>query len=586
MEESLIKSGRSLLTTAVLLCCVLVSSTCQDLIIPAGLTVTCSGGNIVLNGNLINDGSLVNRNNTVIFEGINQTLAGSTPVTFENLRIGTTSSTLIISPGHAVHGILLCDGTLNASGNLTFLSTETNTALIDGSGAGQVTGNVVIQRYLPEAFGYKYLSSPFRDATVSELGDDMDLLASFPTFYRYDENRTTAGWVNYTSPANTLNPCEGYAVNFGPVLQPRTIEMNGVVNNGPLSVTLYNHDNQFTTGFNLVGNPYPSPIDWNATSGWTRNNIDNALYFYRSGTTDQYGGTYSTYMNGVSSDDVVNNIIPSMQAFFVHVSDGIPPVTATYGMDNRVRITDGTHPFSKSDNGSEIPLLRLTAGYSDDSASFDPLVIYFDEKATSNFDGQYDALKLFNTDPGKTNFYTFSKDGTRLSINALPQNPDSLGKIRLGISTGRDADVIFKIKTIRGDFLGTSILFIDSAGRARTNLFPDKEYKVSLLTGDYTDRFYIEFQDLETGINSSPEIADPFNVYSSYGTIKVDIDMPGQDRGILQIYNLMGQLLYIRKIYESGCQEFSPGIKEGIYLISYLTGNRKFSKRIYFRKGN
>ena len=32
-----------------------------------------------------------------------------------------------------------------------------------------------MQRYLPVAFGYKYFSSPFQGATVSEFGDDMDL---------------------------------------------------------------------------------------------------------------------------------------------------------------------------------------------------------------------------------------------------------------------------------------------------------------------------------------------------------------------------------------------------------------------------
>ena len=49
----------------------------------------------------------------------------------------------------------------------------------------------------------------------------------------------------------------------------------------------------YTKGFNLVGNPYPSAIDWDAASGWTKTNIDNAVYYFKASATDQYGGTYS-----------------------------------------------------------------------------------------------------------------------------------------------------------------------------------------------------------------------------------------------------------------------------------------------------
>ena len=126
----------------------------------------------------------------------------------------------------------------------------------------------------------------------------------------------------------------------------------------------------YTKGFNLVGNPYPSPIDWDAATGWTKTNIDNALYYFKASGTDQYSGTYSTYVNGMfQAMGVSTNIIPSMQGFFVHVTNGAFPVTGTLAMDNSVRITDMTHSFIKSDGKGTIPLLRLIAGYSDDKTS-------------------------------------------------------------------------------------------------------------------------------------------------------------------------------------------------------------------------
>jgi hypothetical protein len=75
---------------------------------------------------------------------------------------------------------------------------------------------------------------------------------------------------------------EGYAVNFGSSSSPITFDVTGVVNNGTLSTTIFNHDNLYTRGFSLVGNPYPSPVDWDSPSGWTRINIDNALYYFEA----------------------------------------------------------------------------------------------------------------------------------------------------------------------------------------------------------------------------------------------------------------------------------------------------------------
>ncbi len=397
----------------------------QYSVISEGTIVSASGGTITINNSLVNNGSFINTDNKIVFTGADRTIGGTSPVSFDNLTIETGSTTLVNTAGQTVSGILLCNGSLNAGGKMTLLSTATGTALIDGSGTGNVTGNITMQRYLPSGFGYKYLSSPFQDAVVAELGEEIDLLAAFSAIYRYDENRTSGGWVSYKNPSGLLNPLAGYSANFGASTLPETAEIEGVVSNGNIEVTLYNHNQPYTKGFNLIGNPYPSPIDWDAPSGWTKDNIDNALYYFKADTTDQYAGTYSTYVAGMSSDGLADNIIPSMQGFFIHVSDGAWPVTGTLGVNNSVRITDMTGPYLKSAQAETPAFIRFTAGFSDDSLSFDPLCIYFDAGATNGFDGQYDALKLFNTDTRVTNFYSFGNDSSRLSINALQLNDSS-----------------------------------------------------------------------------------------------------------------------------------------------------------------
>ena len=59
---------------------------------------------------------------------------------------------------------------------------------------------------------------------------------------------------------------------------------------------------------------------------------------------------------------------------------------ATLALNNSVRITDLTHSFAKSLRVASVPLLRLTAGFSDDQHLQIHAVIYFDEKATPDFD--------------------------------------------------------------------------------------------------------------------------------------------------------------------------------------------------------
>ncbi len=563
---------------------------CQNLVISPGLRVFGTGGNIVIKSNIVNNGSFLNSNDVVVLSGTSQSVEGTNPVTFENLTVASGSSATLNTSGQTVSSILLSDGTLNCGGNITLLSTAAGTALIDGRGIGQVLGNVTMQRYLSSGYGYKYFSSPFQAATVNEFGDDMNLTDPFTAFYKYDENyivsgTPASGWVNYKTTTNILSPMAGYAVNFGSSAAANSVDIMGVVNNGALTTTLYNHNNSYTTGFNLVGNPYPSPIDWNAPSGWTKNNIDNALYYFKASTTDQYGGTYSTYLSGVSSDGLATNLIPSMQGFLVHVTDGSFPVTGILAFNNNVRTNDKTHTFfKKSEEKSILSYVRLIAGYNDDTLSFDPLVIYFTDQATFDFDSQLDALKLFNTDMSVTNFYSFGNDGSKLSIDALPLTDTSLCNIRLGLKTERAGDVIFKIKKIEGVLDYNHISITDLTAGTNQELLPDGTFTVNLPAGDYQNRFFLNLSNDITDVNDiTPDAEGGFKIYTSHGILKAEINIPDFGEGTIKIYNIMGQTLYVYNIYQPGYYEFTPALKNGIYIVSFYHSNQTNSKKLIFQ---
>ncbi|MRR19483.1 T9SS type A sorting domain-containing protein [bacterium] len=536
---------------------------------------------LTLRGNLINHGAAdfgSTRANgpvcNVTLNGVgDQTIGGTVPVSFNNLTIGSGSNTTLVIGEQTIRGILLVNGTLNTSGYLTLLSTDVKTALIDGSGTGAVTGSITMQRYLASGFGYKYISSPFQAATVEGLGDDMDLAAEFPTFYSYDESLPLSGWVSFTNPANILSPLAGYAVNFGSAVAPKTIDLTGDVNNGDLTISLNNHDNPYTKGFNLVGNPYPSPVNWNA-AGWTKVNIDNALYYFRAGTVDEYSGTYSSYVNGVSSDGVASNIIPSMQGFFVHVTDGTFPVSGTLGVTNSVRVNNMTQPFLKSAGASSRFLVRMSAAFADDSiASADPLVVYFDDAAGSSFDSELDALKMFNTDWLVTNFYSVISGGRRLSVNALPLQADTALNVPLGLTSYRDGEVCFRLLTVENLPEGVSILFRDSLTGAIIRMPDAGEYRVNLPAGDYNNRFLLTFLKSSTGVSNVQLGEEVFSAFNSGGMVKATVFALDGPEGQITVYDMNGIQVVLKSVFETGQFDIPVNLKPGIYLVKFRSGS-------------
>jgi hypothetical protein len=271
-------------------------------------------------------------------------------------------------------------------------------------------------------------------------------------------------------------------------------------------------------------------------------NNDEAISYFKTSTIDQYGGSYITYLDGISSDGLATAIIPSMQGFFVHVTDGIWPVEGSLALNNQVRIINLTHPFVKSGSKGDIPLVRFEAGYSDNAASFDPTVIYLDPNATCNFDGKYDAYKILGNNIYMTNFYTFGCDSSKQSINCLPSVGVDPCRVRLGLKTERDADIIFRIRDLVDGFLYRHISILDLATGVTQDLLNGHDYRINLKTGHYQDRFYLILSNvINTTVDMIPA-EDGIKVYSSRGILKVEINLPIAGPGILTIYNLLGKL--------------------------------------------
>ena len=128
-------------------------------------------------GNLTNSGILNSETGSISFEGTSAQIIPDSAFEnnrIKNLRIDNTSGVTSEAIIEVTRTLKVENGNLETGNELTLISDETQTALIDGSGNGEVSGLVNMQRYLDKAFGYKYFSSPFQNSIVADFGPYMD----------------------------------------------------------------------------------------------------------------------------------------------------------------------------------------------------------------------------------------------------------------------------------------------------------------------------------------------------------------------------------------------------------------------------
>ena len=244
----------------------------------------------------------------------------------------------------------------------------------------------------------------------------------------------------------------------------------------------------------------------------------------------------------------------------------------------RIGQIPGSLPLPDSYKSTK-PLIRLVAGYENDPASFDPFVIYFDAMATHNFDGQYDALKIFNTDINVTNYYVFSADERKLSISGVPS--DGISSFDLGSKTEKNADVVFKIRDIDESLQGKRIILRDKHTGIEQELGTAKEYSVYLIAGHYTERFILDISDATVGTHEVLLNEDVFKAYSSDGILKIEIADHHKLAGTLSLISLSGKVLIKESYTYPGQYELNFPLDSGIYFVSFTSDGNICTRKLY-----
>ncbi|MBN1340194.1 MAG: lamin tail domain-containing protein, partial [Bacteroidales bacterium] len=293
------------------------------------------------------------------------------------------------------------NGTLtNNAGNdrLILRSNSTATASLLQTTAGV---GATAERYLSES-QWHYISSPISDG----------FSGIYENIYLKSWDETTAAWT-YIVPLNvSLNAMQGYASFASPLYTGNTtVEHTGTLNVGAnsISTTYTAGAPEANRGWNFVGNPYTTAVDWLAT-GWTKTNIKDKIQMWNP-TAGNYGVFDNTVIPATSTNNVTN-IIPQTNGFFVDNVDG--QATGALGVTDAVRL-HSTKAFFKSSGYVPEGQLKLSVhsnGY------FDESVIRFAEISNGAYDA-YDTPKWDGIEQAPQ-LFTMDQTGFRYSINTMP----------------------------------------------------------------------------------------------------------------------------------------------------------------------
>lgn len=395
------------------------------------------------------------------------------------------------------------------------------------------------------------------------------IAGAFDGIWLYEWEEASAEWIQITNPDDSLENFRGYmALNAATPAVIVLPEGNGI-NTGPVQMELTNSGagNGHTRGFHLLGNPYPSAINWNATDGWMRENIDPAIYVFNGRT-----GNYGTYLfNDPGSSTLgIDSIIAANQGFFVHVNSGSPE--GVIGINNNARLHD-LRPIPESPALSSTPYLKLRV-HRDENHYKDEAVVRFRPGASPLFDAQWDAYDV----PGSDNalqIFTRCPDTLRLAVNTFPELTVNRA-VAMGFIPGEEGE--FNLEVVAMEEFGTDtiVLLEDLIYEQVYNLQSGLSLNLPSSHADDIDRFMLHFRVEPVGIlEQYPTVA----VHSSGDAIMLE----GLDSGFAgqaEVFDMTGRLILRQEIVGAQPEIRFPELNQ--VLLLRISGNKmSISRKIF-----
>ncbi|MBB3054941.1 putative Ig domain-containing protein [Mucilaginibacter gotjawali] len=243
--------------------------------------------------------------------------------------------------------------------------------------------------------------------------------------YFFRGNRNSASLTTETQPSY-VTPVAVTTVTTGILNQGQVIVNNWYTPGSPyLGYTgTGTGTNYAVRGFNFVGNPYASSIDWesynttSSTTGIYANNVGITVYELNDVTNN-----YDVYQKGGIYTNHGTRTIVSGQGFFVLATSGTNPqlifnetaktTAQNTGQNLFMSTKDGLAALNNSNVDQHLRLQMVK-----DTIHTDDVYIGFNSGASSKFVDDEDAP--YRPGNGQVSISSFSADGVKLAINKMP----------------------------------------------------------------------------------------------------------------------------------------------------------------------
>lgn len=446
----------------------------------------------------------------------------ATTGTFTAKKLTVNSGVLTVNTGTS---ITILNELINNS-NATAVIIESGANLIQMTNVPNI-GAITIKRDSAPLvrLDHTLWSSPVADQNLFDFSPNT--LAN--RFYVYD---TTANKYATTdlSANTTFITGKGYAIrapNDWSSVLPATLKYNGVFtgipNNGNISNTMITDG----MGYNLVGNPYPSPI--NAISFLSNNPaLGGTLYFYAHTSAMDSNGNYSgnnyaTWVYGTGGTAAItgavipNGIIQTGQGFIVKAT-----ATGNVNFTNEMRSFNTTNQFFKTSvtdkNATTVERNRVWLDLKNDSGTaFNQILVGYISGATMGADRDYDGLTFGDA----TTALSSKIAGVDYTIQgrSLPFSTDDV--VSLGFKASVDGNYIISLSNMDGLFSGTQPVFIKDKTNGKVQDLKIAPYTFTATAGVDDTRFDIIYART-LGIPDNALEKKNVRVFKKEGTFQVD----------------------------------------------------------------
>jgi|GEM_PF-1904269 len=488
--------------------------------------------------------------------------------------------------------------TLSAAATINSIIIESGASIL-GNEFLTVTAKTTVDRTITNNNKWHFLSSPvagqpiWPDFAPAPTGNPLSFGATGWNwdFYYFNPKAPNTGlyWVNLRNNDGTynngvINEASSFA-GFGPSVPAFTTgkgylvaytsawaskhTFTGPLNRGTVNMPVISALAAGGSDFNLLGNPYPSSIDWKADNGWTRSNLATGSGGgYDYWVFNDNSGNYGVYNSGSASSSgtlgVSQNIAPC-QAFFVQAA-----ATGSISATDEVR-THSTQQWLKNEI-TENNLIRLKIT-TDANSYYDEMIVEFNPK----FAGSGSA-KFWGFYTEAPEIYTVA-DGNNYSIRVFDELTDDL-QVNIAVKTGIDANYTIKATNISEFELANKIMLQDLKTGILTDLKQSSSYTFQANAGDDANRFRL----IVGSPVSIPEQADnnEFTVYVSDNSIYILNETTTEPFQVM-VSNMAGQQLIKTRLSGSTQHRIDIPRVPGVYVVTVVSEGQLRSKKVVLR---